>query len=391
MKALAIGLVLLGVAQGTHHFELGPGWLFATLLAIGGLLVVFGSCEAMILSVEGMGERAGWNGFVAGTMAGLASNLPEVVMLGFVLVAAPRIGFIVVILTLHVGALAFGVYSGLLPHDKRGFARLPEPLVKLSTDLYAAAAGVFLATGLLMLCLRAFSAGAHEGLGLGPTDLYVISAVLLAIEVVAIVRLVKRFSGASGERAADGDLEQMDGYKAPKQEEPPHDPPTTAHIAGFGILGVITSVIGGHAVGEFADILVRGVEAAGYPEMIGAILLSVFSCTGAYVMIATAHAKGLYDIALANVSGAITQVPFVVMPISLILIGVFVQFGVVPAAPGGSALPIDLETTMVMLLAFPELLILWKAVQDDGKLNWVETAGMCGIFSLTLYFLAMHG
>jgi len=36
-------------------------------------------------------------------------------------------------------------------------------------------------------------------------------------------------------------------------------------------------------------------------------------------------------------------------------------------------------------------LILWKAVQDDGKLNWVETVGMCGIFGLTLNFLAMHG
>jgi len=391
VKALVFGLVLVGAAQGLHHFATVPVWLFAALLAIGGLLVVFGSCEAMIVSVEGIGERAGWNGFVAGTMAGLASNLPEVVMLGFVLAAAPRVGFIVVVLTLHVGALAFGIYSALLPHDKRGFARLPEPLVKLSTDLYATAAGIFLATGLMMLCMRAFSAGAHDGFGLSTTDLYVLAGVLAGIEVVAIVRLVQRFSGASGERAADGDLEQEDGYRAPKQVKEHASPPTTGRIVAFGLVGIVTSVVGGHAVGDFADILVHGVEAAGYPEMVGAIMLSAFSCTGGYVMIATAHRKGLYDIALANVSGAITQVPFVVMPVVLLMIGLFVQFGVVPPGPNGSALPIDLQTTTVVLLAFPELLILWKAVQDDGKLNWVETVGMCGIFGLTLYFLAMHG
>ena len=289
VKALVLGLVLVGVAQGLHHFGVGSVWLFASLLAIGGLLVVFGSCEAMIVSVEGIGERAGWNGFVAGTMAGLASNLPEVVMLGFVLAAAPRVGFIVEVITLHVGALAFGIYSALLPHDKRGFARLPEPLVQLSTDLYATAAGTFLATGLVMLCMRAFEAGEHGGSGLSTTDLYVLAGVLLAIEAVAMVRLVQRFSGASGERPADGDLEQEDDYRPPKVVREHREPPALSRIVGFGLLGVFTSVVGGHAVGDFADILVHGVEAAGYPEMVGPILLSVFSCTGGYVMIATAR------------------------------------------------------------------------------------------------------
>ena len=55
------------------------------------------------------------------------------------------------------------------------------------------------------------------------------------------------------------------------------------------------------------------------------------------------------------------------------------------------ALPIDLETTSVVLLAFPPMLILWKSVQDDGKVNWVETAGMVSVFGLVIYFLARHG
>ena len=52
-------------------------------------------------------------------------------MLGFVIAAEPRVAFVVVALTLHVGAMAFGIYSGLLPRDETGHARLPEPLVKL--------------------------------------------------------------------------------------------------------------------------------------------------------------------------------------------------------------------------------------------------------------------
>ena len=165
-------------------------------------------------------------------------------------------------------------------------------------------------------------------------------------------------------------------------------------VAGYliliGVLGIVTSVIGGHAVGEFADILVKSLTARGYSEMVGAIVISVFACSGAYLMIATAHFKGMYDLALANVSGQVTQVPFVVLPISLIMIGAFGQLGMVPTYPDG-VLPIDLETTSVMVFGFPTMLILWKSIQDDGRVNWLETASMVGLFALTIYLLAAHG
>jgi hypothetical protein len=298
--------------------------------------------------------------------------------------------------TLHVGALAFGVYSCLLPRDEHGHASLPKPLVQLSTDLYACAGGVFLAMGGLMLTLNTFDAGNHDGEGLGATDLYVLGGLLLFVEVVAIWRLVARFSKADapapGEEQTDAavaDTATADADASAKTEE--EELPSVGKIVFFGVLGLITSVIGGHAVGDFADILVSSLTAKGYSEMVGALILSVFACAGAYVMTGAAHAKGKFDIALANVSGQITQVPFVVMPISLIMIAVFSQLGIVPVLSHGGVLPIDLETTSVTLLAFPPMLILWKAIQDDGHVNWVETASMCAIFGLTLYFLAMHG
>ncbi len=108
-------------------------------------------------------------------------------------------------------------------------------------------------------------------------------------------------------------------------------------------------------------------------------------------MIIAAHRKGMIDIALASASGQVNQVPFVVLPIALIQIALFSQLGIVPLLPHGGVLPIDLETTSVTLLAFPTMLILWKAIQDDGKVNWVETASMVAVFGLIIYFLARHG
>lgn len=376
IKVLVGGGVLVAAANVMHMVGAGPSWLLATLLAVGGIAVVFGSCEAMIHCIQGIAGRLKWNKFVAGTMAGLASNVPEVVMLGFVIAKDPRVGFIVVAFTLHLGAAAFGLYSALLPRDGTGHAQMPAPLVKLSTDLFACAAGVCMATGLIMLLISHFGKGPAE---LTATDLYAIGGCLLFVEVIAVLRLLARFSKDSSPADEESPAEEQKELASVRS------------IVIYGIVGILTSVLGGHAVGEFADILVTGMRAAGYSEMLGALILSVFACAGAIAMIATAHSKGLYDIALANVSGWINQVPFVVMPIALIQIALFSQLGIVAPLPGGGALPIDLETCSVFLLAFPPLLILWKAVQDDGSVNWVETASMLAVFVLGLYFLVQHG
>jgi len=211
----------------------------------------------------------------------------------------------------------------------------------------------------------------------------VFGVILLIIQVVATTRLIKRFSSDhKPESAEDIPLET-----AQHEQLMP-----IGAIAAFGIAGLAVSVIGGHSVGEFAGILVERLEHAGYSEMFGAIILSVFSAAGAFIMIGTAHAQKKYSIAMANASGAITQVPFLVLPIAMILLAVFTQTGVIPSLDSGSGvIPIDLHTTSAILLAFPSMLVLWKAVQDDGKVNWVETSTMVAIFLLVIYLLVAHG
>lgn len=370
---LGIGTALCFAGYGLEHVAGLPLWLVPLLLAIGGLSVIFGSCEAMIISVEGLGLRMRWNPFVAGTMAGLASNVPEVIMIGFVVSKDPRVAFVVACLTLHVNSLIFAIYSSLLPRDTTGHSKLPDAVVKLGTDLLACAAGVFLALGLMMLALKAFDGGDHKGEGLGASDLVVIGFALGMVQVVSVRELLKNF--AAVEPGGDQAGQLM----------------STGSIALYGCVGIGFAFLGGHAVGDFADALVKALTARQYPEMIGAIVVSFFAGVGSLLMTATAHAKGKYDLALSNVTGAITQMPFVILPATLILMAVFSWTGVIPRLPHGSVLAIDLETTLVVLFGFPTLLILWKSVSDDGKVNALESSVMIALFAIVIYLLAQHG
>ena len=92
-----------------------------------------------------------------------------------------------------------------------------------------------------------------------------------------------------------------------------------------------------------------------------------------------------------NVSGAVTQMPFVVLPSTIIMMAVFAEMGVIPKLPHGGVLAIDLETTSVLLFGFPSLLVLWKSISDDGKVNKLETSVMVAMFGLIIYLLAQHG
>jgi Ca2+/Na+ antiporter len=363
--------------EKTHTVE--HGVVLPAMLAVGGLATIFGSCEAMILGVEGLGARAKWNPFVAGTVAGLASNVPEIIMIGFVIAAEPRVAFVVTCLTLHVNALVFGVYSAMLPKDDTGQARLPEAITRLGADLIACAAGLFLAVASLMITLRLFDAGDHRGEGLGVTDLYVIGVGLLAVQVVSVFELMRNFAKVEAPAEKPGE--------AAEPEEPP---PSVATIAGYGALGMIGSLVGGHAVGDFADALVGALTRRGVSEMVGAIIVSLFSGIASYLMIASAHVKGKYDIALSNVSGAVTQMPFVVLPFTMIIMAALAQLRVIPRLAHGAVLAIDMETTSVLLFAFPTLFLLRQAV-TDGKVNRLETTIMVVVFGLIIYFLAYHG
>lgn len=377
---LPAGFALVIGAMALEHFEVHAPLVLCSLLAVGGLITIAGACEVLILAVTGLAGKLKWNEYVAGAIASLASNVPEIVMLAFVVAADVRIAFVVTLLTLHINALVFSMFCVLLPKDKSGHAKLPQAISVLGTDMLVLASGLVIALGFLMISMSFFGEGVHAGEGLGIWDLVTISAVLLGIEAVYIITLVKRFSGNSpetGSKQAEGQVQKaVMPWKT---------------IAFYGLLGALGALAGGHAVGDFAEILVGYLEEQGASEMIGAIVVSFLAGTASYIMVTSAHVKGKSELALSNVFGALLQVPFVILPSVLLFAAAFAGAGIIPMLPQGGVLPIDLETISVILFAFPTLLVLWKSISDDSMVNRLETAIMLGLFALVIYFLAVHG
>lgn len=377
---LPVGIVLVVAATAMEHLGVESPILVNALLAVGGLLTIASACETMILAAGGLAGKLRWNEYVAGVIASLASNIPEVAMIGFVVAADVRVAFVVTLLALHINALVFSIFCVLMPRDERGRASLPKAISLLGTDMLVGAAGLMVVLGLLMIAMAVFDAGAHEGLALGRWDLVMIALVLLVVLVMYVRSLVRRFSGTSAET---GEEQARGGKTSPSA--------SWGMIAMYGGLGSLGALIGGHAVGSFADNMVRVLGAAGYPEMIGAIVVAFLAGVPAYILVTSAHLKGKSELALSNVFGAIVQVPFVILPAVLLFAVILAAFGVVPLLPEGGLLGIDLETVSVVLFAFPTLLVLWKSIGDDGVVNKLETTIMVTLFALVLYLLAMHG
>lgn len=377
---LPAGMALVGIATAFEIAGIHSPVVVNLLLVTGGLVTIAGSCEVMIKAAESLAGVLRWNEYVAGVFAGLASNLPEVVMLGFVVAADVRVAFVVAMLTLHINALVFSIFCVLMPRDEVGRASLPKAISLLGTDMLACAAGLVIALGFLMVSMSSFGAGDHEGMSLGTWDLVAIAAALLAVEVVYLVNLVRRYSGTSAEAGED----QAIGAKA----APVGSWRTTAF---FGALGALGALVGGHAVGDFADNLVSYLRTQGVSEMVGAIVVAFLAGMASYILVTSAHVKGKTQLALSNVFGALVQVPFVIVPATLLFAAALAAGGVVPTLPEGGILSIDLETISVILFAFPTLLLMWKAISDDGKVNRLETTIMLAMFGLVLYFLAAHG
>lgn len=67
---------------------------------------------------------------------------------------------------------------------------------------------------------------------------------------------------------------------------------------------------------------------------------------------------------------------------------VLAAVGIAPVLPVAGLVAIDFETVLVVLFAFPTLLVLRQSLGDDGAVNQLETTIM---LALVLYLPAAHG
>ncbi|MBI4539077.1 MAG: cyclic nucleotide-binding domain-containing protein [Gemmatimonadetes bacterium] len=368
---LLMGLGLLGWIGLflNHRFGLveaeNQAVLLAVLQLLVGLLLIQGSCEALVIGVERLGARLHWDGFVSGTMGSLLSNLPEFVVIAFLVLVEPFAAFVTTAVTIFNNALGFSVYSFFLPKDRRGVFAMPRSLTAAGGEIMIAGGAITLIVGIVMLVARVGQVRA----ALAGFDLIGIGIVLAATYGYYLITLARYY----GEGKDD-------------QESIPPDPERLGHdssargigsMFGLGLLGAYT---GGETIGGFADTALKGLA---LPLIPTAVVLAFFAAISEYIIAFKSHRRGELGIALSSVFGGLTQVMFLLLPFGIVVIGV----AGLMSPDGKYAVPINAITLLLMLLLFPLFYTLHQYVEQDKAVSNLGAAGMTGIYLLLLYFL----
>ena len=352
---------------GPTHGLLSLGGLVSLLKLLTGLLILQGACEALMQSVERLGARLRWNGYMAGTVGEIFSTLPEFVLIALVVRTEPLAAFVIAVVTIYNNALVFSIYSFFLPKDQEGKYVMPPAITKAGTEVLIAGAGICLTIGLLMLGLRT---EAHKEF-LGSSDLLFIAAVMFTIFGYYLYTLIRYYAGS-------------------KEEHRPADPHTLGHptdwkgIVGLFLLGILGSALGGESVSSFAE---DSIHTFGLPAVVTGLILAFFAGISEYVIVYKAHRRGDLGVALSNAFGGITQVMFLVVPYTFLLIGLFNLLTGDPRF----VVPIDFTTTSIMVLLFPLFFVLLQYIEEDHTLSNLDAAAMTGIYLLLIYVLVFTG
>ncbi len=220
--------------------------------------------------------------------------------------------------------------------------------------------------GIIMLVLRADAVKTT----LAGLDLILVGGVLITIYAFYLRALVRYY--------AEGD-EHDDPSHPPDPDELGHDT-RWASIASMFALGAAGSYFGGEAIGGFAD---TALNELGLPAIATASGLAFFAGISEYIIVYKAHRRGELGIALSNVFGGMTQVLFLLVPFSMLVIAVL---GAMTGSPA-FAIPITTETILLMLLLFPLLYVLLQHMQEGRALSNSNAVAMTAVYTLLLYFL----
>lgn len=338
----------------------------AALQLVAGLTVIQGACEAFILAVERAGARLGWDGFLSGTVGSLVATLPEFVVIAFLVSVDPLAAFVTAAMTIFNNALAFSVYSFFLPKDQKGRFLLPTSLARAGGEVLVAGSGIAMIVGVVML----IAGRSGERAALSGADLLLIGVVLVGIYAYYVYELLRYY--------ARSDEEEHPGFE-PDPGRLGHDT-SWRGIASMFALGIAGAYVGGESIGGFAD---TALNRLGLPTIPTAAGLAFFAGISEYIIVWKAHRRGELGIALSNVFGGMTQVMFLLLPFAMLAIA---AFGALTGS-GAYVVPIDLQTTFLMLLLFPLFYVLLQYLREDHTLSNLDAAAMTGIYALLLYFL----
>ena len=363
-EIMAIGLMLY---IGGHYLEgrhVGPFPLHGLLFLAGGLAIVSGSVESLLMAVERLTARTKWNTTTSGTIAEIVATLPEFVVIIFVVMVSPLTAFIIALVTIYNNAIIFSIYSFFLPKSLKGTFVMPIPISKAGREVLIAGSGIALVLGFAMAVFRIEG---HSKTSFAWYDLLVIAIIMFAVFVQYLRTLLKYYARAGQEH-------QKPGKRIPK---------SIRAISSQFIIGIAGSVAGGESIAAFAEI---ALDSAGMTRLQTALFLAFFAGVSEYVLVFKAHRRKEFGIALANVFGGITQVTFLVFPFTALIIALGTVSGLTSAA-----IPIDFTTTLLILLIFPTVYVLFEFIAEDHSLSNLGAISMTGIYTLILFLLIVYG
>ncbi|MFX1605075.1 MAG: hypothetical protein ACFFDD_04145 [Promethearchaeota archaeon] len=371
---IVVGLLLLEFIG--IHLEAN---IVAVADLIGGVLLIAGACEAFVLSVEGIAHNMQLTDYVAGIYASLASTIPEMFVLLFLIIGGQyEMAWILALATIFMNSLVFALYTLVLPKDDRGNFQLPDAIHHVGSDLLTMGAVISLSVGLSMVLVHLFPMTPTNELipqFLDSSELILFGFCLIIVFIAYLYRIT-RYYGKIDPTSKDPLLD----------EDVVHNPMPKKNLVIYLLSAALGAALGGEALSSFAYF---AIDEIGLPIIHAALLLVIFGGTPEYIIVASSHRKEEIEVALSNAFGGIVQVFFVIFGFTMIVSGLggFLD----PVLQGHEIVPIELYSVVLLLFAFPTMFILREMITDDAKINALESASMIAVFIMMLYLLLFYG
>lgn len=384
VRPMVAGITLWLAVTALEASGVGLAPLVTSILdLVIGLLVLESACEALVTATERFAARQRWDHYVAGTLSEILSTLPELVVIGFVIPVSPVAAVVIALVTIYNNAFVFSVYSYFLPKDHRGRFLMPAAITEAGTQILIAGAGIGSVVGLVMLVL---STGQHYKQAFSAVDLIALPLIMLAVFGVYLATLIR---GYASEEDAVREALKLDAGQIEARKERVYDQvkrTSVVNIVWLFVAGVAAALLGGHSVSEFARTAIGDLE---LNPIATAVVLAAFAGMSEYVILWRAHRKGQHRIALANAFGGITQVMFLVLPFTLLAIGIYQG----PLGLEHTELPLEFTISSVLLfvMLFPTFFVLTALLEEDHTLSGLDTAIMGAIFLLIILILVSYG
>jgi len=383
-RPMIIGLALWGALAALELLAIElPAIVRSAGFLLIGLLILHTACDALISAAERIAARKRWDHYVAATLAEMLSTLPELVAIGFVIAVSPEAALTIALVTIYNNAFVFSIYSYFLPKNQRGRYVMPQAVTEAGSQLLIAGAGIGSVMGLVMLV---FVGTDQPKQAFAIADLILLSLLMFGIFAVYMTVLVR---GYASEEIAVREALDMTSEQVAARRSRVYEAVTgtsSGAIALVLVLGISAAFLGGERISAFARTAIDELE---INPIATAVLLAAFAGMSEYVILWRAHRKGQYRIALANAFGGITQVMFLVLPFTMLAIGIYQ--GTFGTEHIELPLAFSHATLLLFLLLFPTFFVLLELIQEDHTLGPLDTAIMAAIFVLIITILLTYG